>query len=183
MDLVPTFLELAGVSHPETKNGQEVPQIQGKSWISMLGGEEESPRAPDDWLGWEFFGERAIRMGDWKITMMGQPFGVQNRQEVTDWKLYNVVRDPAERHDLSDQYPEKTQELIACWDEYVKQNNIIVSEWNTMEIMSRKALPDPYPEHDNFPPAYGAEEMIRQAMEKRGKELMRKATEIQGGDK
>jgi hypothetical protein len=34
--------------------------------------------------------------------------------------------------------------------------------------MSRKGLPDPYPEHDNFPPAYGAEQMIIDAMEKQG---------------
>ena len=52
-----------------------------------------------------------------------------------------------------------------------------------MEIMSRKALPDPYPEHDNFPPTYAAEEMIRRAMEKQGEEMMRKAIEKQGGNK
>jgi arylsulfatase A-like enzyme len=181
MDLAPTFLELAGVRHPDTKNGQEVPPIQGKSWISMLEGVEKSPRGPDDWLGWEFFGERAIRKGDWKISLMGQPFGVQNRQEVADWKLYNLTKDPAEQLDLSEQYPKKRQELIANWEEYVKQSNVIISKWNTMEIMSRKALPDPYPEHDNFPPTYGAEEMIRKAMEKRGEEMMRRAIENQGG--
>jgi arylsulfatase A-like enzyme len=175
MDLVPTFLELAGAKHPDTKNGREVPPIQGKSWVSMLRGEEESPRGPDDWLGWEFFGSRAIRKGDWKITRMAQPFGVQNHQEVTDWKLFNLVEDPAEQQDLSDQYPEKRQELIVHWQEYVKQNNVIVSKWNTMEIMSRKAMPDPYPEHDNFPPTYAAEEMIEKAMEKQAAEMMRQA--------
>jgi DNA polymerase III alpha subunit len=114
---------------------------------------------------------------------MPQPFGVQHRQEATDWKLYNLTKDPAEKHDLSDQYPEKRQELIAHWPEYVKQSNVIVSKWNVMEIMSRKALPDPYPEHDNFPPTYAAEEMIRKAMEKQGEEMMRKAMEKQGGNK
>ena len=54
---------------------------------------------------------------------------------------------------------------MAHWDEYVTQSNVIVSKWNTMEIMSRKALPDPYPEHDNFPPTYGAEELIRKMIE------------------
>ena len=50
-----------------------------------------------------------------------------------------------------------------------------------MEIMSRKALPDPYPEHDNFPPTYGAEEMIRRATEKQAEEMMKRAIEIQEG--
>jgi hypothetical protein len=44
-----------------------------------------------------------------------------------------------------------------------------------MEIMSRKAMPDPYPEHDNFPPTYAAEEMIEKAMEKQAAEMMRQA--------
>ena len=113
---------------------------------------------------------------------MGQPFGVQNRQEVADWKLYNLTKDPAEQLDLSEQYPKKRQELIANWEEYVKQSNVIISKWNTMEILSRKALPDPYPEHDNFPPTYGAEDMIRKAMEKRAEEMMEKAIESQGGE-
>jgi arylsulfatase len=177
MDLVPTFLELADVEHPETKNGKEVAPIQGKSWASMLRDEEVSPRGPDDWLGWEFFGSRAIRKGDWKITWMAQPFGVQDRQERTDWKLYNLAKDPAEKSDLSGQYPEKRQELIAHWEEYVQQSNVIVSKWKTMEIMSR----NPYPEHDNFPPTYGAEEMIRRATEKQAEEMMKRAIEIQEG--
>jgi arylsulfatase A-like enzyme len=168
MDLVPTFLELAGVEHPDTYNGQRIAPIQGKSWVSMLNGKEDSARKPDEWLGWEFFGGRALRKGDWKISWQAQPFGQQHRQEATDWKLYNLTKDPGEQQNLSDKYPEKRQELIGNWDEYVKQSNVIVSKWNVMEIMSRKGLPDPYPEDDNFPPAYGAEQMIIDAMKKQG---------------
>jgi arylsulfatase A-like enzyme len=168
MDLVPTFLELAGVEHPDTYNGQRIAPIQGKSWVSMLNGKEDSARKPDEWLGWEFFGGRALRKGDWKISWQAQPFGQQHRQEATDWKLYNLTKDPGEQQNLSDKYPEKRQELIGNWDEYVKQSNVIVSKWNVMEIMSRKGLPDPYPEDDNFPPAYGAEQMIIDAIKKQG---------------
>jgi arylsulfatase len=131
----------------------------------MLRGDVESARGPDDWLGWEFMGGRAIRKGDWKITWLPQPFGQQHRQEASTWKLYNLAKDPGEQDDLSDQYPEKTKELIGHWKEYVKNNGVIVSRWNVMEIMSRKAMPDPYPENDNFPPTYGMEEIIRRALE------------------
>ncbi len=165
MDLAATFLELAGAEHPDTYEGREVASIQGKSWVSTLRGEVESPRGPDDWLGWEFFGGRAIRKGDWKITWLPQPFGQQHRQEASTWKLYNLARDLGEQHDLSEQYSEKRKELIGHWEEYVKKNGVVASRWNAMEIMSRKGLPDPYPEHDNFPPTYGMEEIIRQALE------------------
>jgi arylsulfatase A-like enzyme len=168
MDLAPTFLELAGLTHPKTYKGRTVAPIQGKSLVSMLKGEAESPRGPEDWLGWELFGGRAIRKGDWKISWLPQPFGQQHRQEATDWKLYNLAKDPAEQHNLSDQDPKKRQELMAHWEEYVEQSNVIVSQWNMLEIMARKGLPDPYPSHDNFPPTYAAEELIRKAFEKQG---------------
>jgi arylsulfatase A-like enzyme len=115
------------------------------------------------------FGGRAVRKGDWKISWLPQPFGQEHRQEASDWKLYNLAKDPAEQHDFSAQDPEKRQELMAHWDEYVTQSNVIVSRWNMLEIMSRKGLPDPYPGHDNFPPTYGAEELIRKALEKQGR--------------
>ena len=54
-----------------------------------------------------------------------------------------LAKDPAEQHDFSAQDPEKRQELMAHWDEYVTQSNVIVSRWNMLEIMSRKGLPDP----------------------------------------
>jgi arylsulfatase len=165
MDLAPTFLEVAGIEHPQTHNGREVAPIQGKSWVSMLAGEAESPRGSDDWLGWELFGGRAIRKGDWKISWLPQPFGQHHRQEASTWKLYNLAGDPAERNDLSGQYPEIRNALIAHWDDYVEQNGVVVSEWKTLELMSRKALPDPSPEHDNWPPTYAAEEMIRRTLE------------------
>ena len=128
MDFVPTFLELAGIEHPKTYKGREVAPIQGKSWVSMLKGETQSPRGEADWLGWEFFGARAIRKGDWKITWLPQPFGQQHRQEPTGWRLYNLTKDLGEQHDLSEQYPEKKKELMAHWDDYVKESGVIVSK-------------------------------------------------------
>ena len=42
------------------------------------------------------------------------------------WRLYNVAEDPAERHDLSAEYPEKLAELIEAWDQYVDENGVLV---------------------------------------------------------
>ncbi len=36
----------------------------------MLAGKTQSARTADDWLGWELFGNRAIRQGDWKISLL-----------------------------------------------------------------------------------------------------------------
>jgi arylsulfatase A-like enzyme len=149
-DIAPTLLELAGVQHPSTHNGREVAPMQGKSWVSMLDGTTQSPRSAGDWLGWELFGNRAIRQGDWKITWLYQPLGSG------DWELFNLAEDPGEQNDLSGEFPEKRMELVALWDEYVKMNGVIIGERSPFEG-AQKALPQQVPEFDNYPPVRGLE--------------------------
>jgi arylsulfatase len=150
MDIVPTVLELAGVEHPTTYEGSKVAPVQGKSWVAMLDGSIQSPRTSDDWLGWELFGNRAIRQGDWKISWLYRPLGTG------DWQLFNLAEDPGEQSDLSGKFPEKRMELVALWNEYVKTNGVIIGERSPFEG-TQKALPQQVPEFDNYPPVRGLE--------------------------
>jgi arylsulfatase len=150
MDIAPTILELAGIQHPATYKGYEIEPMQGKSWVGMLNGSTQSPRGPSDWLGWELFGNRAIRQGDWKISWLYEPFGTE------DWQLFNLTEDPGEQYDLSDKFPKKRKELIALWDEYVKTNGVIIGARSPFEQAS-KQLPNRVPEFDDYPPVRGIE--------------------------
>lgn len=149
-DIAPTMLELAGIEHPANYKGREIVPMQGKSWKRMLKGSTESPRASDDWLGFELFNNRAIRQGDWKISWLYEPFGTE------DWQLFNLAEDPGEQYDLSEKFPDKKKTLIALWDEYVKMNGVIIGDRSPLE-KARKALPDSVPENDNYPPVRGLE--------------------------
>ena len=150
MDIAPTVLELAGIQQPAKYKGRNIEPMQGKSWVGMLAGDTQSPRTADDWLGWELFGNRAIRQGDWKITWLYEPFGTE------DWQLFNLAEDPGEQQDLSNELPEKRQELIALWDEYVKTNGVIIGARSPFE-QAGKQLPTRVPEYDNYPPVRGLE--------------------------
>jgi arylsulfatase len=152
MDLAPTLLELAGVEHPATFQGRDIVPMQGKSWVSTLNGEAQSPRGPDEWLGWELFGNRAIRQGDWKIGWHLEPFGTG------DWRLFNLDADPGEQFDLSEKFPEKRAELIALWDEYEEMNGVIIGNRSLLEG-AKKQLPNPVFESDSYPPIRGIEEI------------------------
>jgi len=149
-DIAPTVLELAGIEHPATYKGRDIEPMQGKSWVGMIEGDTESPRTADDWLGWELFGNRAIRQGDWKITWLYEPFGSE------DWQLFNLATDPGEQQDLSNELPEKRQELIALWDEYVETNGVIIGDRSPFE-QAGKQLPTRVLESDNYPPVRGLE--------------------------
>jgi arylsulfatase A-like enzyme len=123
MDLTPTFLESAGVEHPSKKEGSKVAPPQGKSMWPLLAGREKATRTDSDWLGWELFGNRAIRQGDWKLLYLLKGAGGTG-----DWELFNLKDDPAEMHALSAKHPEKREALLKLWDEYVKTNGVIVSD-------------------------------------------------------
>jgi len=73
-------------------------------------------------VGWELNNHRALRMGDWKLVMAQPPLG--DRQ----WKLYNLEADPSESKDLSAQRPDIFKKLMAAWQDYVKQNGVVLLE-------------------------------------------------------
>jgi arylsulfatase A-like enzyme len=66
-DIVPTILEVAGVEHPSKQAGSSLAPLEGKSMVPLLSGKADTIRGDNDWLGWELFGNRAIRQGDWKL--------------------------------------------------------------------------------------------------------------------
>jgi arylsulfatase len=122
MDLTPTFLDLANVSHPATYQDRSVAPLQGKSLLPLFAGEWGARHGPHEWLGFEFAGDRALRRGAWKLVWMSPPFGVGT------WRLYRLDRDPAEIYDLSEKDPEQKQELLALWQEYAKTNGVVLPE-------------------------------------------------------
>jgi arylsulfatase A-like enzyme len=144
-DIMPTLLDVAGASYPETVKGQAAPPLIGKSWVRLLAGEEESPRSDQDYLAWEMFGNRAVRQGDWKLRWQYKPYGTEQ------WELFNLAEDMAERHDLASARPEKVKALLALWDDYVSANNVILPSRVLWEGMAKK-LPDRYPVEEGFPP-------------------------------
>lgn len=145
MDLAPTILEVAGITHPKTYNGRPVAPIQGKSWVPMLANKTDAPRTPSDWLGWEIVGNRAIRQGDWKLLWEHKPHGTD------DWTLFNLARDPGELHDLAAEEPEKVKQLLALWEDYVKTNNVILPSRHPFEQM-QKQLPTRTHVDEGYPP-------------------------------
>ena len=64
---MPTLLDLAGVKYPKRFQDRELIPLEGKSLAPVLQGKRLGQRT----LAWEHEGNRAIRMGDWRL---GVPF-------------------------------------------------------------------------------------------------------------
>jgi arylsulfatase len=144
-DIMPTLLEIAGTNYPSTNNGNALPPLIGKSWMKVLAGEAESPRVQEDYLAWELFGNRVVRQGNWKLRWEFEPFGK------SDWELYNLASDPAERNDISAANPDKLREMLGLWDLYVKNNNVILPSRSPFEGLTDH-LPERFPVEAGYPP-------------------------------
>lgn len=144
-DIMPTILDITGARYPEENNGRKLPELIGKSWSGVLANEAESPRTADDYIAWEIFGNRAIRQGDWKLRWEVIPLGK------SDWELFNLATDPAEKHDLAAENPGKVKEMLLLWDKYAKENNVILPNRTPFETLADQ-LPARVPVETGFPP-------------------------------
>lgn len=118
-DIMPTLLDLAGVDHAEKFNGRKVRPMQGRSVLDLFAGKAFVPYTEADKVGYELFGQKAYFDGDWKILFMPKPFGTG------DWELFNLKNDPGELNDLSKQYPDKRKDMVALWEQYKLDNEVL----------------------------------------------------------
>jgi len=118
MDLMPTFLSVAGAGYPDVYNGESVVPLQGKSLMPLLNG--KSPiEAESRELGWSAYGMDAYRRGHWKVLRLPEPYGSG------DWQLYDLAADPGEVHDLASEFPDRARALAKAWEEYAESNGVI----------------------------------------------------------
>ena len=108
IDILPTFLEVAGASYPDIINGLKTTPVEGRSIIPMLNGEVAATK---DTLFWEHQTGKALRVGDWKISaLIGG-----------EWELFNLAKDRTESDNLAFKIPGKVQEMEAIWKQEYKR--------------------------------------------------------------
>ncbi|HET6573153.1 MAG TPA: arylsulfatase, partial [Fimbriiglobus sp.] len=119
IDIMATCLDLSGAKYPEGKTPPE-----GKSLVPAFA---DKPIERDANY-WEHEGNRAVRVGDWKLVAKG-PGG--------KWELYDLKADRTELHDLASANPEKVKELIAKWEAWAKRAKVLPWPWKPAYKESR----------------------------------------------
>lgn len=97
-DMMPTFLEMAGVSESAPRN------IDGLSMLPTLVGEIQKQKR-HEYLYWEFFergGKRAVRFGNWKAVQLD----INKKGDDAHIELYDMRTDIGETKDVSADNPE-----------------------------------------------------------------------------
>jgi arylsulfatase A-like enzyme len=121
IDIVPTILEAAGISAPETVNGIPQKPIEGVSMAYTF--EETNAKAPSTHPRqyFEMFCNRGIYHEGWYActTPFAAPWLMATGKlpDVNDyqWELYDLTHDYSQNNDLKEKNPEKLKELQALF--------------------------------------------------------------------
>lgn len=108
MDFLPTIAHIAGIEVPDDR------VIDGMNLFEMLS-DPENTGSPHAYFAYYLMDQmKAIRVGDWKlhlpldgyIDMWGKDLGPRKA------KLYNLKDDVGETQDLSEQFPDKVEQML-----------------------------------------------------------------------
>jgi len=105
VDLMPTFLEAAGVAYPESLEGRALTPPEGESLLPALRGEPWSRERP---IFFEHEGNRAVRTGQWKLVS----------RHPGPWELYDMSADRTELDDLAPREPDRVRDLARLYDDW-----------------------------------------------------------------
>ena len=113
VDIVPTILDVLGVSPPETIKGHVQSPIDGLSMrASFDGPSSPSPRKTQFYA---MLGSRSIWHEGWKAVTTHPPLSGWGHYNDDDWELYHTDVDRNERQNLAAEQPGKVRELVNIW--------------------------------------------------------------------
>lgn len=98
IDLTATIIDIAGAG-----SSAGDPPVPGKSLLPVFA---QDHSVVHNYLWWYHEGNRALRVGDWKIVAAGSE---------GEWELYNLAADRAESQNLAATKSDKLAELVAIW--------------------------------------------------------------------
>jgi arylsulfatase/uncharacterized sulfatase len=119
-DIVPTLLELAGVPRPQSPyRGHPIHTPGGASLLPVMLGQAQRVHAPDQPIGLEISGNKALFKGDLKLVQNIAPLGDGQ------WRLFNLRQDPGETLDLQATQPVVFASMRAAYDKYAQDYGVL----------------------------------------------------------
>lgn len=127
IDIMATCVDIAQLPYPPTYQSNSIQPMEGKSLVPSF----TNLPINRDYLFWEHEGNRAIRVGDWKLvskTTNNKKFVTEDEQA---WELYNLSIDPTETNNLILQFPEKAKELSSLWQQAAIRTKALPWPWKS----------------------------------------------------
>lgn len=126
IDIMATCVEVAKAKYPNEHEGKPILPLEGVSLNPVFQNEPLDREA----IYWEHEGNRAVRMGKWKLISKAnktQSFIWDKVDELNpeQWELFGMDADRTEMNDLSSEHPELVQQMADMWLAWGKRTGII----------------------------------------------------------
>lgn len=105
IDLMATCVDLSAAKYPA-----EATPLAG---LSLRPAFSDEPLQRDA-IYWEHEGNRAVRVGDWKLVA----------KHAQQWELYDIASDRVERKNLAAKHPDKVQEMSELYTKWAERSNV-----------------------------------------------------------
>jgi arylsulfatase len=113
VDVVPTVLEVAGLTPPMVLAGVEQKPLEGVSFAYTFAEPDAAERHTTQYF--EMFGCRALYHEGWKAVCYHDVQSDEPGLDRAPWELYDLHADPSECNDLAAAEPERLSDLIERW--------------------------------------------------------------------
>lgn len=112
IDIMATCVDLAGAKYPNNFNGHSILPLEGKSLRPTF----SNKSIAREYIFWEHEGNRAIRIGDWKLVSRTEKAMKFLPSDQDKWELYNLKTDPSETINLITKFPKRAIEMAELWE-------------------------------------------------------------------
>ena len=116
IDIMTTCVDVARATYPTERDGRKIQPMEGRSLVPAFGGRRIEREA----LFWEHEGNRALRVGDWKLVAKGAD---------GPWELYDLRRDRTEMNDRATTEPARVREMVATWNRWAARTHAVPWPW------------------------------------------------------
>jgi arylsulfatase len=138
-DLLPTLVDLAGITRPTERNGVVLQPMSGTSMVPVLG-----DPAVDHVRGGQYLentGHRGWVEDGWEIVTRHVGLTAFGDHE---WELYDLTTDRTEIHDLAATHPDRVAAMAARWEDAAQQNQVYpLDEGSRLRYVIRPVYDEP----------------------------------------
>lgn len=134
IDLMATALDVSGAEYPETLNGNPIRPLEGESLRPAFGGGSIDREA----IYWEHEGNRAVRMGKWKL--------VAKHGEA--WRLHDMDADRSELRDVGAANASVREQMTALYEAWARRAGVL--PWRPQRKPGYAPPDTPYPDMADY---------------------------------
>ncbi len=126
VDLMTTFVEISEAEYPTEYAEHQITPMEGESLVASFDDPKAARQMP---IFFEHEGNRAVRVGTWKLVSKAQPrphtWIKIDELPLEAWELYDLEADRSELNDLADDHPDRVKEMAALWRDWAERTLVV----------------------------------------------------------